>query len=301
MRSDSRRRAGSAVGARALPRYGAAVRGTFRHDHQGQGLYRRRFRASDAACARQDRGAAPCRGGARRAGRRRADARRRRRLFLLRRRAGAGAGLDGGVHEPEAPPYGFDRDRRRLLHRACRARRRSDRARQMRRSFDHARRPAAQRGHGDRHRAAAARSEPAGSRLGGALRHHHRQRLRHVRDAPHVRIRHHQRAARLGEGRGFASRAAQSARHAARGRHRRGRTQLAADRRSAAPARLLRHQRRRRRAGAGSPGDRQDAEAAAGQDHRRRRSGEASHRRQLSISPPRARRAPARLRSPKPA
>ena len=45
---------------------------------------------------------------------------------------------------------------------------------------------AAQRGHGDRYRAASARSEPAGSSLGSALRHHHRQRLCDVRHAPYV-------------------------------------------------------------------------------------------------------------------
>ena len=88
--------------------------------------------------------------------------------------------------------------------------------------------------------------------------HDHGQRLRHVRDAPHASIRHHQRAARLDQGRRLASRAAQSERHAARGGHRRGRGQLAGDRRSAAPARLLRDQRRRRRARHRAAGDRQE-------------------------------------------
>ncbi len=48
-------------------------------------------------------------------------------------------------------------------------------------------------------------------------------------------------------------------RHAAGGRHGRGRREFAGDRRSAAPARLLRHQRRRRRARGGPAGNRQEA------------------------------------------
>ena len=60
------------------------------------------------------------------------------------------------------------------------------------------------------------------------------------------------RAARLDQGRGLASRAAQPARDAARGGDGRGGRGLADDRRSAASARLLRDQRRRRR-------DRRDA------------------------------------------
>ena len=88
------------------------------------------------------------------------------------------------------------------------------------------------------------------------LRPGHREHVRDVRDAPHARVRHHQRAARLDQGRRLAPRAAQPARDAARRRDGRGRGQLADDRRPAAPARLLRHQRRRRRDHRGQPRDR---------------------------------------------
>ena len=142
-------------------------------------------------------------------------------------------------------------------------------------------------------------NQPEGG-LGGALRHHHGERLRHGRDAPHARVRHHERAARLGQGRRLASRAIQSARHAARGSDRRGRGELADDRFPAASARLLRDQRRRRRDRHRSAGDRQKAQAAAGQDHRRRRGGKASQPPAPSISRRRARRGPGRSPSPRP-
>ena len=77
------------------------------------------------------------------------------------------------------------------------------------------------------------------------------QHLRHVRHAPHVRVRHHLRAAGLDQGRRLASRAVERARHAARGGDGGGGAELADDRRSAAPAGLLRDLRRRRR---GDPG-----------------------------------------------
>ena len=85
------------------------------------------------------------------------------------------------------------------------------------------------------------------SRVRAALRAGHREHVRDVRDAPHARIRHDQRADGLGQGRRLAPRAAQSACDAARRRDGRGCRQFADDRRPAAPARLLRHQRRRRR------------------------------------------------------
>ena len=83
--------------------------------------------------------------------------------------------------------------------------------------------------------------------LRAALRAGHREHVRDVRDAPHARIRHDQRADGLGQGRRLAPRAVQPARDAARRRDGRGGRQFADDRRPAAPARLLRHQRRRRR------------------------------------------------------
>ena len=55
-----------------------------------------------------------------------------------------------------------------------------------------------------------------------ALRHRGRELVRHVRDAPHARVRHHQRAAGLDQGRGLAPRAVQRARVPARRRDRRG-------------------------------------------------------------------------------
>ena len=101
------------------------------------------------------------------------------------------------------------------------------------------------------------------------------EHVRDVRHAAHVRIRHHQRAARLDQGRRLASRAVQPARDAARRGHGRGRGELADGGHAAAPAGLLRHQRRRRRADRDQAGDRQKPEAAAGEGHRRRRGAEA--------------------------
>ena len=95
--------------------------------------------------------------------------------------------------------------------------------------------------------------------------------VRDVRDAPHARVRHHQRAARVGQGRRFASRAAQPERDAAGRRHGRGSRELADDLRPAAPARLLRGERRRRRGDRGAARNRENAQAPAGEDHRRRR------------------------------
>ncbi len=71
-----------------------------------------------------------------------------------------------------------------------------------------------------------------------------------VRHAAHARIRHHQRAVGLDQGRRVASRAVQSERDAARRRDGGGRGEFADGGVSAAPAGLLRDQRRRRRAGA---------------------------------------------------
>ena len=83
------------------------------------------------------------------------------------------------------------------------------------------------------------------------------------------------RRARLGQGRGVASRAMERARDAARGGDGRGRARLADDRRSAAPARLLRHQRRRRRDRRDIARDREEPHAAARQNPRRGRGAEA--------------------------
>ncbi len=158
---------------------------------------------------------------------------------------------------------------------ACRPRRGGDRRRQVQGRADHARRPPARRRHGDRHGAARLQPGRARRRVRVSVRPDHRQHVRDVRDAAHARVRHHQRAARLDQGRGLASRPAQSACDAARRRHGRGGGQLADDRRPAAPARLLRDQRRRRRDHRHQPGGRQEPEAPAREDPRRRRSAEA--------------------------
>jgi hypothetical protein len=80
--------------------------------------------------------------------------------------------------------------------------------------------------------------------------------------ASHARIRHHQRTARLDQGRRFAPCAIQRARHVARRGDGAGRGELADNCQSAAPPGLLRHQRRRRCAGGGEAGDRPQPEAS---------------------------------------
>ena len=140
--------------------------------------------------------------------------------------APGGLMADGRLSRPEGAPRRFHRHRRLFLSDPSRPRRRSHRRRQMLDCADHAGRQAAHRPD------AAARGRRRG-RFRGRLRRHHAQRLRHVRHAPHARLRHHQRAARLDQGRGLASRAIQSARDAEGRRHRRGRAQLADDLRSA--------------------------------------------------------------------
>ncbi len=148
---------------------------------------------------------------------------------------------DGRLPRPQGPPHRFHRDRRLFLSDPSRPCRRGDRRRQVLDRADHARRQAA-------HRPDAAARRRRRGRFRGGLWRHHPQRLRHVCHAPHARLRHHQRAAGLDQGRGLASRAVQSACDAEGRRHRRGRAELADDLRSAAPARLLRRHRRRRRA-----------------------------------------------------
>ena len=102
------------------------------------------------------------------------------------------------------------------------------------------------------------------------LRADHAQCLWHVCHAPYARLWHHQRAARLDQGRGLASCAIQSACDAEGSRHRRGRAELADDLRSPASDGLLRRHRRRRRADRHHAGDREKPEEAAGAPDRRR-------------------------------
>ena len=128
---------------------------------------------------------------------------------------------------------------------------------------------------------AAARGRRRGRFRGGLWR-HHPQCLRHVCHAPYARLRHHQRAARLDQGRGLASRPVQPARDAEGGRHRRGRAELADDLRSAAPHGLLRRHRRRRRDDRDHAGNRQEPEEAAGAADRPWRGDEGPARRQGS-------------------
>ena len=74
---------------------------------------------------------------------------------------------------------------------------------------------------------------------------HARRRVRDGRAAPHARVRHDARAARVDLGADPRARGAQSERDVPRPDHRRRRARLAARRRSAAQARLLRDLRRR--------------------------------------------------------
>ena len=160
---------------------------------------------------------------------------------------GIGAAVHGGIPRPEAAPRRFHRDRRLVLPVHVGACGRGDRGRQCNVALiTLAGRPRARR-HGT---GAAPRSTTARrTRLREPLRRRRPSNLYAM-----VRARHmHEfgttpRAARLGQGRGVAPCAAQPARHAARGGHGRGRAEFADGRRPAAPARLLRGQRRRRRA-----------------------------------------------------
>ncbi len=175
----------------------------------------------------------------------------------------------------ESAPLGLDRHRRLVLPLAGRPRGRGDRGGQMLDRVDHLGRPAAHRRGGDRHRAARGGGAVGRDRVRKPLRAGDREHVRDVRDAAHAPVRHHQRAARLGQGRGLAPRAIQPACDAARRGHRRGRGQLADDRRPLAPARLLRDQRRRRRHHRRRPRGGEEPEAAVGPDHRRRRGAQA--------------------------
>ena len=183
----------------------------------------------------------------------------------------------------KVPPRGLHRCRRLLLPGRGRPCAGGDRHRTLQRRADHARRPAAQRGHGDRHRAARRQSRAAGNAVRISVWPGDREHVRDVRHAAHARIRHDQRTARLDQGRRVASRAAQSARDAARRRYGRGRGEFADGGEPAASPGLLRHQRRRRRADRHQAGDRQKPEAAAGESHRRRRGAEEPGGRRRSI------------------
>ena len=113
-------------------------------------------------------------------------------------------------------------------------------------------------------------------RLRVSLRPHRGQPVRHGGHAPHARVRHHERPARVDQGRRLPPCPAQSPRPPARGGDGRRGGELAHDLRSAPPARLLRHHRRRRLDHCREAGDRQAPQAAAGQGAGRGRSGEAS-------------------------
>ena len=205
-----------------------------------------------------------------RAGGCRPDQGRRGRVLLRRRRAGSRPVVDGRLHEPEVPARRFHRCRWFFVSGRGGSRAGSDRRRTLQHRADHARRPAAQRGSGDRHRAARRQPRPARGAVRVPVRPGDREHVRDVRDAAYAPIRHHQRAARLDQGGGLASRAAQPACHAARRGDGRGCGEVADGGLAAAPARLLRDQRRRRRADRDQAGDRQEPEAPAGEGDRRR-------------------------------
>ena len=240
------------------------------HEFERCGLHRRGIRAPDAQGGRQVGHAAACRMRQGRAGGCRPDQGRRRRLLLRRRRAGPRPAVDGRLHEPEMPPRGQHRCRRFVVPGRGRPCAGIDRRRTLQHRADHAGRPPAQRGPGHRHRAARRQPRAAGDAVRISLWSGHREHVRDVRHAPHARIRHDQRAARLDQGRRVASRAAQPACHAARRRDGRGRGEVADGGDTAASAGLLRDQRRRRRADRHQAGDRQEPEAADGESHRRR-------------------------------
>ena len=149
----------------------------------------------------------------------------------------------------------------------------------MQRRAHHAVRPAPFRGL-LRDGGAQPRHRRAGRAVRDSLRPGDGEHVRDVRDAPHAPVRHDQRAARVGEGRGVAPRPVQPQRDAAGRRHGRRRCRLADDLRSAAPPRLLRRERRRRRADRGPARDREIAQAPAGEDPRRGGSAQAPDGRQ---------------------
>ena len=121
---------------------------------------------------------------------------------------GFGADLDGGVPRAAMPHVRLHRDRRLVVPRARGSRRGGDRRRVSARRAHHARRHTAQRRQAARRRrgvlqrARGRLREPVGL-LGG-------RQLRAGRAAAHVRVRHHQRAARRDQGGRVAARAAQS-------------------------------------------------------------------------------------------
>mgnify|MGYP003694042693 CR=1 FL=1 len=77
----------------------------------------------------------------------------------------------------------------------------------------------ARRGHGHRHRTARAGRVRARRAVRVPVRPDRREPVRDGGDAPHVRVRHDERAARVDQGGRLAARAAQPARPPARGRH----------------------------------------------------------------------------------
>ena len=155
-------------------------------------------------------------------------------------------------------------------------------------------------GTGGMHRGVQKVAGPDGLR--GAVRQLARRLVRHAREAPHARVRHHVGAARRDRGRRARVRGPEPERDVQGPDHRRGRPRLADDRRPAAPARLLRDHRRRRRvhhdhgrAGQGPP-------AGAGLRARRVRCADALERLPADrLHAARPARWPARRRSRRPA
>ena len=182
------------------------------------------FEHPDAQGARQDGRPAARRVRAGRARRRRAQQGRHRRLLLRRRRARPRRHVDGRLHGParsrtSTPPRPAARPtsctsampREAIAAGKCNVA-----------LITLAGRPRSEgMATGTAPRAGNAEPAPDAPFEGPTAR--HRQHLRHVRDAPHARVRHHHRAARLDQGRRVAPRAAQSQRDAARGGHGRGR------------------------------------------------------------------------------
>ena len=161
-------------------------------EHQGQGLYRRHLRASDAHGRRTSRwrSSTPrcAKGALEDAGLTKDDVDG---YFCAGDAPGLGPLSMADYMGLKLAPRGLDRDRRLVLRPPCRPRRRGDRGGQVQGGADHAGRPAARRGHGDRHRAAQPRRHADARRaVRVPLRADRREHVRHVRHAPHARVRH---------------------------------------------------------------------------------------------------------------
>ena len=181
-------------------------------------------------------------------------------------RPASAAAVDGRLHGPEAAARRLHRHRRLVLPRPRRPRRAGDRGGQVQRRADHARRPAALGRHADRHRAAQLRRRPRRTSRSSAPTARRPSNMYAM-----CAMRHMHEYGTTSEQLAWIKVAASH--HAQHNPHAMLREVVTVEEvvnspmivRSAAPARLLRGQRRRRRAHRGAARDRRSAEAAAGQ------------------------------------